>query len=108
MNIIALVVHMLQSKISLIFFFSPKSMGLLDPSTSDGRVIFFLPWEGAVTIVTVTYGLCNLPCFHTGATVAGTTDAPTEITADPHPREADIQFILQEIRDYLSPEISGD
>jgi len=20
-------------------------MGLLDPSTSDGRVIFFLPWE---------------------------------------------------------------
>lgn len=21
-------------------------MGLLDPATSDGRVIFFLPWEG--------------------------------------------------------------
>ena len=43
-----------------------------------------------------------------GATVAGTTDAPTEITANPHPQEVDIQFILQEIRDYLSPEISGD
>ena len=43
----------------------------------------------------------------TGATVAGTTDAPTEVTADPHPKEFDIQFILQEIRDYLSPDISG-
>ena len=26
-------------------FSSPANMGLLDPSTSDGRVIFFLPWE---------------------------------------------------------------
>lgn len=26
-------------------YYSPKSTGLLDPSTSDGRVIFFLPWE---------------------------------------------------------------
>ena len=25
---------------------SPSDMGLLDPATSDGRVIFFLPWEG--------------------------------------------------------------
>ena len=27
-------------------YYSPRSMGLLDPATSDGRVIFFLPWEG--------------------------------------------------------------
>ena len=27
-------------------YYSPKSMGLLDPATSDGRVIFFLPWQG--------------------------------------------------------------
>lgn len=26
-------------------YYSPQSMGLLDPSTSDGRVIFFLPWQ---------------------------------------------------------------
>jgi hypothetical protein len=26
-------------------FQSPSNMGLLDPSTSDGRVIFFLPWQ---------------------------------------------------------------
>ena len=27
-------------------YYSPRSMGLLDPATSDGRVIFFLPWLG--------------------------------------------------------------
>ena len=26
-------------------YYSPNSMGLLDPDTSDGRVIFFLPWQ---------------------------------------------------------------
>ena len=27
--------------------YSPANMGLLDPQTSDGRVIFFLPWQHA-------------------------------------------------------------
>ena len=27
-------------------------MGLLDPATSDGRVIFFLPWEGKLNLCT--------------------------------------------------------
>jgi glycerol-3-phosphate dehydrogenase len=27
-------------------YYSPRNMGLVDPSTSDGRVIFFLPWQG--------------------------------------------------------------
>lgn len=26
-------------------YYSPTNMGLLDPNTSDGRVIFFLPWQ---------------------------------------------------------------
>ncbi|KAK2141192.1 hypothetical protein LSH36_1143g00045 [Paralvinella palmiformis] len=26
-------------------YYSPAKMGLLDPATSDGRVIFFLPWQ---------------------------------------------------------------
>jgi len=30
-------------------YYSPKNMGLIDPSTSDGRVIFFLPWENRLT-----------------------------------------------------------
>ena len=42
-----------------------------------------------------------------GKAIAGTTDSPTEVTHLPHPTEEDIRFILQEIKDYLSPDISG-
>uniref|UniRef100_A0A8C9SKI1 Glycerol-3-phosphate dehydrogenase, mitochondrial n=1 Tax=Scleropages formosus TaxID=113540 RepID=A0A8C9SKI1_SCLFO len=66
-------------------YYSPDNMGLLDPATSDGRVIFFLPWEKM--------------------TIAGTTDSPTEITAQPIPTEEDINFILTEVRNYLSPDV---
>uniref|UniRef100_UPI00358E1AF5 glycerol-3-phosphate dehydrogenase, mitochondrial isoform X2 n=1 Tax=Myxine glutinosa TaxID=7769 RepID=UPI00358E1AF5 len=66
-------------------YYSPDNMGLLDPATSDGRVIFFLPWERM--------------------TVAGTTDTPTEVTDHPSPREEDIQFIINEVRNYLSPDV---
>ena len=68
--------------------FSPDAMGLLDPSTSDGRVIFFLPWQGL--------------------TIAGTTDTPCELSHNPAPSEKDIQFILHEVRNYLSGEVKGD
>jgi len=67
-------------------YYSPESMGLLDPSTSDGRVIFFLPWEKW--------------------TIAGTTDKSCEVTHNPSPTEQDIQFILNEIRHYLNPDIN--
>ncbi|XP_042566520.1 glycerol-3-phosphate dehydrogenase, mitochondrial isoform X2 [Clupea harengus] len=66
-------------------YYSPDNMGLLDPATSDGRVIFFLPWEKM--------------------TIAGTTDTPTDITPHPVPSEEDINFILKEIRNYLSPDV---
>ncbi|XP_008422493.1 glycerol-3-phosphate dehydrogenase, mitochondrial isoform X1 [Poecilia reticulata] len=66
-------------------YYSPDNMGLLDPATSDGRVIFFLPWEKM--------------------TIAGTTDTPTDVTAHPIPREDDIDFILREVRNYLSPDV---
>ncbi|XP_075897651.1 glycerol-3-phosphate dehydrogenase, mitochondrial isoform X2 [Nelusetta ayraudi] len=66
-------------------YFSPDNMGLLDPATSDGRVIFFLPWEKM--------------------TIAGTTDTPTSVTAHPIPGEDDINFILREVRNYLSPDV---
>ncbi|KAL4785069.1 FAD dependent oxidoreductase-domain-containing protein [Aspergillus varians] len=69
-------------------YYSPSNMGLIDPSTSDGRVIFFLPWQGN--------------------TIAGTTDAPTEISAQPQPSEKDINWILSEIRGYLAPDINVD
>ncbi|KAB8542133.1 hypothetical protein FH972_025596 [Carpinus fangiana] len=67
-------------------YFSPAKMGLIDPSTSDGRVIFFLPWQGN--------------------TIAGTTDAPTDIKQNPVAGEEEISWILNEIQNYLAPEIN--
>ena len=67
-------------------YYSPGAMGLIDPSTSDGRVIFFLPWQGN--------------------TIAGTTDSPTAISKNPLPDEQSITWILDEIRQYLSPELN--
>lgn len=66
-------------------YYSPQSMGLLDPATKDGRVIFFLPWQKY--------------------TIAGTTDNECEPNFHPGPTEDDIQFILKEVRKYLAPEI---
>lgn len=40
-------------------------------------------------------------------TVAGTTDAHSELTFSPEPKNQDIEFILQEIRGYLSKDVSG-
>jgi len=66
-------------------YYSPSNMGLLDPATSDGRVIFFLPWQNH--------------------TIAGTTDSPCQVTHNPGPSEADIEFILNEVKNYLTPDI---
>lgn len=71
--------------ITLPNYYSPRTMGLLDPATSDGRVIFFLPWQGN--------------------TIAGTTDRGVDVETDPVAREEEIQWILEEIKRYLSPDI---
>ncbi|KAN0063230.1 mitochondrial glycerol-3-phosphate dehydrogenase [Thecaphora frezii] len=71
--------------ITLPGYFSPRDMGLIDPQTSDGRVIFFLPWQGN--------------------TIAGTTDTAAPVEAHPKPKEEEIQWILDEVRNYLSPDI---
>ncbi|KAI9706322.1 MAG: mitochondrial glycerol-3-phosphate dehydrogenase [Bogoriella megaspora] len=67
-------------------YYSPANMGLIDPSTSDGRVIFFLPWQGN--------------------TIAGTTDASCPVLQDPVAGEEEIGWILGEIRRYLQPDIN--
>ena len=46
-------------------------------------------------------------CMCIGRAIAGTTDSPIELTHLPTPREEDIRFILEEIKHYLSPDISG-
>ncbi|CAO1633093.1 unnamed protein product [Sympodiomycopsis kandeliae] len=71
--------------ITLPGYYSPRGMGLIDPQTSDGRVIFFLPWQGN--------------------TIAGTTDTAAPVEAHPKPKEEEIQWILDEVRNYLSPDI---
>jgi len=63
--------------------FCPDEMGILQAS-SDGRVIFFLPWEGR--------------------TIAGTTDNPCAIEREPVAKDEEINFILKEIRKFLAPE----
>jgi len=67
-------------------YYSPANMGLLDPHTSDGRVIFFLPWQGN--------------------TIAGTTDAPCKIAQNPIAGEEEISWILSEVQNYLQPDIN--
>ncbi|KNC50931.1 glycerol-3-phosphate dehydrogenase [Thecamonas trahens ATCC 50062] len=66
-------------------FYAPSSMGLIDPSTSDGRVIFFLPWLGH--------------------TVCGTTDAPCPVDRNPAPTEEEVSWILNEVQRYLTDEL---
>ncbi|MBW0479876.1 hypothetical protein O181_019591 [Austropuccinia psidii MF-1] len=66
-------------------YYAPSHMGLIDPATSDGRVIFFLPWQGNA--------------------IAGTTDSPAPVEQDPLPKEQEIQWVLGEVRNYLSPEL---
>ncbi|CAR26719.1 ZYRO0B16522p [Zygosaccharomyces rouxii] len=63
-------------------YYCPKTVGLLDVKTADGRVMFFLPWQGKV--------------------LAGTTDIPMKtVPQNPTATEADIQDILRELQHYI-------
>ncbi|OAQ61708.1 glycerol-3-phosphate dehydrogenase, mitochondrial precursor [Pochonia chlamydosporia 170] len=62
----------------------PKGMGILDAATSDGRVVFVLPWQGM--------------------TVAGTTDNACVVEKEPVARQDDVDFILKEVSKLLEPE----
>jgi len=66
-------------------YYAPTNMGLIDPSTSDGRVLFVLPWQGNV--------------------IAGTTDAATDIKQNPIAGEEEIGWILKECKNYMSSDI---
>lgn len=66
--------------------FSPNRMGLIVPKTTDGRVLFFLPWENG--------------------TLAGTTDSESEITMLPSPTKTEVDFIIDEANRYLSVEVT--
>lgn len=71
--------------ITLPDYYSPHNVGMIVPKTKDGRVVFMLPWEGA--------------------TIAGTTDAPAAVTDTPRATEADVEFILAAITDFLGVQV---
>ncbi len=66
--------------------FSPSDTGLLIPKTEDKRVLFLLPWQGH--------------------TLVGTTDNPAPIEAEPKVSRNDIEYILRQLRQYFSIEVS--
>lgn len=62
--------------------FMPGESGMLIPKTRDGRVLFAIPWHGALLV--------------------GTTDVEERtIAEDPKPTEEEIDFMLETARDYL-------
>jgi len=67
-------------------FFSGTN-ALMIPKTSDGRVLFAVPWHDKV--------------------VLGTTDTPVDtIDFEPKPLEAEINFVLENANKYLSKQIT--
>jgi glycerol-3-phosphate dehydrogenase len=60
----------------------PSDVGMMIPKTSDGRVLFLLPWEGSL--------------------LAGTTEVEAKAVFDPKPTEAEIEFIIEHLNRYLS------
>jgi len=62
--------------------FLPGSSAIMVPHTSDGRVMFAIPWHGH--------------------TLVGTTDTPiAEATEEPSPMQDEIEFILKTAAQYL-------
>ena len=62
--------------------FLPGNSAMMVPHTSDGRVMFAIPWHGH--------------------TLVGTTDTPiSEPTVEPSPQEEEIEFILKTAGQYL-------
>jgi glycerol-3-phosphate dehydrogenase len=66
--------------------FFPGEAALMIPKTSDGRVLFAVPWHNSI--------------------VLGTTDTPIDtISVEPRPLEKEISFILQNANQYLEHDI---
>uniref|UniRef100_A0A7S1FPT7 glycerol-3-phosphate dehydrogenase n=1 Tax=Corethron hystrix TaxID=216773 RepID=A0A7S1FPT7_9STRA len=66
-------------------YYAPDGIGLLDINTSDGRFLFFLPWQGSV--------------------IVGTTDRKGPPESTPGPPEDEIRWLLNETEKYLSNDI---
>ena len=66
--------------------FMPGDRGMLIPKTRDGRVLFAIPWHGAVLV--------------------GTTDVECkDVATDPKPTEEEIDFMIETASGYLDKPI---
>ncbi len=62
--------------------FLPKGTAIMVPRTTDGRVLFAIPWHHCV--------------------VVGTTDTPIDkVSLEPRPTREEVDFILENAREYL-------
>ena len=59
-----------------------RDVGVLFPKTSDGRVLYLVPWEGKL--------------------IAGTTDIPTNLSETPSPTKPELEFIVDTMNTCLS------
>jgi glycerol-3-phosphate dehydrogenase len=66
-------------------YFCPAGIGMLDINTSDGRFLFFLPWQGH--------------------TLIGTTDRKGPAESSHGPPEQEIKYLLNEVQKYLAGDI---
>mmetsp|Transcript_9046 Transcript_9046/g.12527 ORF Transcript_9046/g.12527 Transcript_9046/m.12527 type:complete len:756 (-) Transcript_9046:425-2692(-) len=66
-------------------YYCAAGIGLLDINTSDGRFLFFLPWQGS--------------------TLVGTTDRKGDAVSSPGPPEDEIQWLLNEAEKYLANDL---
>lgn len=67
---------------------APTSDALLIPSTSDGRVLFVLPWQEHCLV--------------------GTTDVPTEMQDVLQPAEDEERYLLQHLQQWFATDISAN
>lgn len=62
--------------------FAPNNMALVIPGTTDGRILFFIPWQGKA--------------------IVGTTDNKCTIKKDPKATQDEINFIIDEIKENIN------
>jgi glycerol-3-phosphate dehydrogenase len=67
-------------------YYCPRGVGMLDINTSDGRFLFFLPWQGH--------------------TLIGTTDRKGPAVSTPGPPEEEIEWLLAECQKYLGKDVA--
>jgi len=66
-------------------YYCADGIGMLDINTSDGRFLFFLPWQGS--------------------TIVGTTDRKGDAVSSPGPPEDEVQWLLNEAKKYLADDL---